>query len=163
MPVFGHTMKLSGHIPVHFEKREDGSKGVRKGGNEEIISKARKALEMGFRVVVFPEGTLSETGHLKVFRDGFFRLSKEMNAPIFPMATFGQASLFPPGDQYGTAHPGVAHIISGDIIDPAAFDTPEELRDFTKIAIRELRNSLPNIDQDIVTRPTSMALAPAQP
>lgn len=65
MPVFGTVMKLSGHIPVYFETREDGTKGVRKGGNEEIMRRAKEALEMGFRVVVFPEGSLSESRHLK--------------------------------------------------------------------------------------------------
>lgn len=85
-----------------------------------------------------------------------------MNAPIYPIASFGQSSLFPPGDQYGTAHPGIAHIKSGDIIDPTGFDSPEQLRDHTKNVIRELRNSLPNMEQDIVDRPTSMAVTAMQ-
>jgi long-chain acyl-CoA synthetase len=54
---------------------------------------AGKALDSGFNVLVFPEGTRSAGGKLARFRPGIGLLAKQSGAPVLPMAVRGLGEL----------------------------------------------------------------------
>ncbi|HET6168759.1 MAG TPA: lysophospholipid acyltransferase family protein, partial [Terracidiphilus sp.] len=54
---------------------------------------AGKALDRGFHVLVFPEGTRSDTGQLARFRPGIGLLVKQAKAPVLPVALRGLGEL----------------------------------------------------------------------
>jgi acyl-[acyl-carrier-protein]-phospholipid O-acyltransferase/long-chain-fatty-acid--[acyl-carrier-protein] ligase len=49
------------------------------------IQAARKAVQEGYLVVIFPEGELTRTGHIRAFRRGFEKVVKGTGAPIIPV------------------------------------------------------------------------------
>lgn len=48
------------------------------------LDEARRALAAGQTVVIFPEGRLSTTGHMAMFRRGFEKIAAEAGAPVIP-------------------------------------------------------------------------------
>ncbi len=49
------------------------------------LQAARTAVQEGYLVVIFPEGELTRTGHVRAFRRGFERVVKGTGAPIVPV------------------------------------------------------------------------------
>jgi long-chain acyl-CoA synthetase len=54
---------------------------------------AGKAMDRGFNVLVFPEGTRSAEGELARFRPGIGLLAKQCGAPVLPIAIRGLGEL----------------------------------------------------------------------
>jgi long-chain acyl-CoA synthetase len=54
---------------------------------------AGEAMDRGYNVLVFPEGTRSATGQLAAFRPGIGLLAKQANAPVLPVAILGLGEL----------------------------------------------------------------------
>lgn len=54
---------------------------------------AGRAMDRGMNVLVFPEGTLSPSGHLARFRPGIGLLTKLCGAPVLPVALAGVGQL----------------------------------------------------------------------
>lgn len=144
LPLFGIVMHLAGHIPVPFVKKSDGREGLPAGAGEIVKAKARESLEMGFRLVVFPEGGLSRDGTLKDFKIGMFNVAFETGSPIVPVGMWGNSGMFPPGNQFALAHAARMCIAVGDPIEPSQFESPEALRDAVHEAIETLSTGLPN-------------------
>lgn len=69
--------RLMGVIPV---SSDDGRSGML-----EFIKRARAALDDGYMVCIFAEGTLSRNGMLMEFRGGFERIVKNSDYPIIPV------------------------------------------------------------------------------
>ena len=59
------------------------------------IDFARKTLQGGTSLVVFPEGARTFTGHLGVFRKGAFQLADDLQLPIVPMTINGSFDVMP--------------------------------------------------------------------
>lgn len=53
------------------------------------IDTARKVMENGYSVLIFPEGKLSKDGKLGEFYPGFLMLSRLTDAPVIPVAVSG--------------------------------------------------------------------------
>ncbi|WFB34930.1 acyl-[ACP]--phospholipid O-acyltransferase [Kiritimatiellota bacterium B12222] len=70
-------LKLGGVIPIH---ENDNPKAILKS-----LQAARKVIEQGYIVAIFPEGHLSRTGHMLPFKPGFERIVKGTGAPILPL------------------------------------------------------------------------------
>lgn len=103
------------NIPVY---RKDKSKAG------QAIVQAKKAVEAGWSIVIFPEGTISEENipQLLPFKNGAFRLAKDLNIPILPITFTQNFHLFSdPTIILGPAHPGVVEVY----IHP--FITPQEI------------------------------------
>ncbi|MCP4446858.1 MAG: 1-acyl-sn-glycerol-3-phosphate acyltransferase [Myxococcales bacterium] len=69
--VFTRTLRYCGHVLAD--------------GAEEIIAQATDRLEMGFSVLVFPEGTRSPPGELGRLHRGAFEMAKQANVPVLPV------------------------------------------------------------------------------
>lgn len=84
-PIFGAAVKKAGFYPVS-EGLEDG------------VEHLRKKVEEGYSLMVFPEGTRSETNQIKRFKKGAFFLAEEFNLPILPIVIHGTSEALPKGD-----------------------------------------------------------------
>jgi 1-acyl-sn-glycerol-3-phosphate acyltransferase len=92
------------NIPVY---RKDKSKAG------QALGQAKKAMENGWSIVIFPEGTIPEENipQLYPFKNGAFRLAKNLNVPILPLTFTQNFHLFSdPTHLLGPAHPGVVEV-----------------------------------------------------
>ena len=80
IPVMGWLMQLAGDVPV---KRGFGPSAV------EAMAKCREILARKVSVMIFPEGTRSQTSELLPFKDGAFRLAIDAGVPILPLGLSG--------------------------------------------------------------------------
>jgi 1-acyl-sn-glycerol-3-phosphate acyltransferase len=86
LPFLGWNMKLNGYV------------GLVRGNKESIIKMMEECsawLKRGVPVLMFPEGTRSEDGAIKEFKDGAFRMAIDQNCPIIPIAVSGTAATLP--------------------------------------------------------------------
>lgn len=83
IPVMGWLMHLAGDVPV---KRGFGPSAV------EAITRCKEILSRRVSVMIFPEGTRSETADLLPFKDGAFRLAIDARVPILPLALHGTST-----------------------------------------------------------------------
>jgi 1-acyl-sn-glycerol-3-phosphate acyltransferase len=103
---------------------------------EQMMLICREWLGRGIPVLIFPEGTRSETGAMQAFKDGAFFLALETGAPIIPIAIRGTAQTLP---KHGLALQGRMDAIVEvlDPIDPAAFSSVPDLREHTRARIAD--------------------------
>jgi len=78
IPGWGRTAQMYGLIPV---ERSAGAKALRK-----MISEARKRVEQGRPLVIFPEGTRVKSGTRPPLQSGFAGLYKLVGLPVVPVA-----------------------------------------------------------------------------
>lgn len=81
VPFVGWHLKLSGHVPVD---RAAGRRGAVKA-----IKDFARVLEEGKHLLIFPEGTRSETGEVKPFKNGGFYAALRASRPVVPVAIDG--------------------------------------------------------------------------
>ena len=86
IPFVGFACERSHQIMV--DKR--GPSKVRK-----TYEDARRILEQGYSVVVFPEGARTFTGHMCKFRKGAFALADELQLPVVPLTINGSFNVLP--------------------------------------------------------------------
>lgn len=84
-PIFGGTVRKAGFYPV--------SEGI-EGGVEHLRQKVKE----GYSLMVFPEGTRSESNQIKRFHKGAFYLAEEFNLDIVPVVIHGASEAIPKGD-----------------------------------------------------------------
>ncbi len=84
-PIFGATVRKAGFYPV--------SDGI-EGGVEHLRQKVKE----GYSLMIFPEGTRSESNQIKRFHKGAFYLAEEFNLDILPVLIHGASEAIPKGD-----------------------------------------------------------------
>jgi uncharacterized protein len=84
-PIFGGTVRKAGFYPV--------SEGL-EGGVEHL----RQKVNEGYSLMIFPEGTRSESNQIKRFHKGAFYLAEEFNLDILPVLIHGASEAIPKGD-----------------------------------------------------------------
>ncbi|OXA94404.1 1-acyl-sn-glycerol-3-phosphate acyltransferase [Flavobacterium hercynium] len=84
-PIFGGTVRKAGFYPV--------SEGL-EGGVEHL----RQKVNEGYSLMIFPEGTRSESNQIKRFHKGAFYLAEEFNLDIVPVLIHGASEAIPKGD-----------------------------------------------------------------
>lgn len=80
---------------------------------------ARKKLEKGWSLIIFPEGGIPDGNRPNMipFKDGAFRLAKETNTPILPITYVNNYKLFTdPSDILGSCRPGFSKVIIHPVI-----------------------------------------------
>jgi 1-acyl-sn-glycerol-3-phosphate acyltransferase len=82
IPVLNFIFRTMRAIPIAPAKENAAMK-------ERAFDEAAKALKAGEIVGIFPEGRLTETGDLNVFRPGLQRILEQSPAPVVPMALRG--------------------------------------------------------------------------
>ena len=73
---------------------------------------ARKALEEGWSIVLFPEGGIPDDNRPSMipFKEGAFKLAKSAKVPIVPVTFLDNHHIFSDPDQLGLAHPGISRV-----------------------------------------------------
>lgn len=86
MPFVGMVLILTKSIPVYRESLRSGSK---------FIAHAEAEVNRGSSILLFPEGTRSKTGTMRIFKEGAFLLAKRTQTPIIPIIHTGSENAFP--------------------------------------------------------------------
>jgi 1-acyl-sn-glycerol-3-phosphate acyltransferase len=86
VPFIGWALSLNRYIRI---KRGDLD-GIR-----QMMQDCRAALRAGSSVLIFPEGTRSETAELRPFLSGAFTLAKRAQVPILPIVIHGSRDALP--------------------------------------------------------------------
>lgn len=81
MPVIGFFLRAAGVIPV---SAEDSRRALLAS-----IDAAVEAAKAGEVVVIFPEGKLTRSGHMDVFRSGLERIAARAQVPVVPAHLLG--------------------------------------------------------------------------
>lgn len=92
------------HIAVNRSSRTGSARAFLRAGH---------ALDQGFSVCIFPEGTIPMSApRMMNFKDGAFRLAVEKQVPIVPITFLDNWRLFgDPEDLLSRGHPGIARTI----------------------------------------------------
>lgn len=85
IPFLGWHLRLAGHVPVDRNQGKEAASAV--------VEAFTSVLDEDKPLLVFPEGTRTEDGNLRPFKDGAFRAAVEADAPIVPVAIRGTFSL----------------------------------------------------------------------
>jgi 1-acyl-sn-glycerol-3-phosphate acyltransferase len=81
------------------------------------FSDAGKKIDEGLSVVIYPEGTISESGKLRPFKNGAFKLAIEKQVPIIPVVNLNNWHFLQNGGFFKShGKPGVPKIYVGDPI-----------------------------------------------
>lgn len=79
IPVLGWLFKLAKAIPIAPQKEDPAI-------YEQAFARARKVLEDGDLVCIFPEGAITKNGELGEFKGGVMKLLETHPVPVVPMA-----------------------------------------------------------------------------
>ena len=97
------------------------------------VAEAQRVLANGTHITTFVEGTRSPDGRMLPFKKGPFFLAKASGALCVPISIYGTETILRKGSQ--RIHPGDAHVIFHEPIDPANYATREELTRAVRAAI----------------------------
>ena len=88
------------HIYCLFLNRNDRRDAVK------MLREGAEILKRGHSLFIFPEGTRNKGSELKPFKTGAFRIAKDAQVPIVPVAIKGTADIFEnnPGKKLTPAH-----------------------------------------------------------
>jgi 1-acyl-sn-glycerol-3-phosphate acyltransferase len=89
IPFLGWHLRLAGHVPVD---REAGSRAA-----AQVIGRFEEVLKGGKPLLVFPEGTRSEDGIVRPFKNGGFHAAIRAGVPVVPVALEGTHQLMKKG------------------------------------------------------------------
>jgi 1-acyl-sn-glycerol-3-phosphate acyltransferase len=89
IPFLGWHLQLAGHVPVD---RTVGSRAA-----VEAIARFEEVLRRGKPLLIFPEGTRSEDGVLRPFKNGGFYAAIRAGVPVVPVALDGTHLLMKKG------------------------------------------------------------------
>jgi len=129
VPVVGWSMSLAGYIPVDRDNPAEAVKSM---------DAASRKMGEGISVIIFPEGTRSETGALLPFKRGAFMLARKSGVPIVPVAVKGTNTIMKKGGFL--VSPARVTISIGRPI-PVGQSDEKELRNMTKRQIEEMMAS----------------------
>lgn len=89
IPFLGWHLQLAGHVPVD---RQAGSRTA-----AQVIGRFEEVLKGGKPLLVFPEGTRSEDGIVRPFKNGGFYAAIRAGVPVVPVALEGTHQLMKKG------------------------------------------------------------------
>ncbi len=131
IPFVGTACEFAGHIMVDRSS---------KASIRQTMHKAEKTLKGGMSLVVFPEGSRCEDGHMRPFKRGAFLLAEELSLPVVPLTIDGAFSLMSKNDI--NIHPGkVTLTIHKPILPPA--DGKYDLEVLMKESYNRIASALP--------------------
>jgi long-chain acyl-CoA synthetase len=108
----------------------------RESGFRQSFAYAGEAVDRGFSIIIFPEGTETTDGELQPFKAGIGLLASELNVPIVPVRLRGLFELKKRNKRF--VKPGTVSITFGDPIEFSPDHTPADIT-------RELERRLKSI------------------
>ena len=136
IPIWGTMLRFFNAIPVY---RRNKNKAIQAIKNAETIIK-----DMGYHVVIFPEGTRTTNGKLQKFKKGGFHMAINTGVPIIPIAVKGGFEFKPKTRWY--IKPSIIDIEVGKPIDVTKYSVSEldQLITHTRNTFLELLNEREN-------------------
>jgi 1-acyl-sn-glycerol-3-phosphate acyltransferase len=138
IPFFGPAWKASGHISIDRSNRNSAIRSLDQATR--LVQQDRSS------VVVFPEGTRSETGELLPFKKGAFMLALHAGMEIVPVGLSGGRRILKKNDW--RVHSGEINVRFGRPIPTASYsvDNREELIARVHAEVKNLMNGHPPTD-----------------
>ncbi len=123
IPLIGWNMSLNRYIRL---------KRGHKGSIREMYTACERHLREGSSIFLFPEGTRSETGKMREFKEGAFVLAKRHQVPILPIVINGSKNALPKDSLnfHGTTH------VRLDVLPPVLPET------FVDTTVEDLKNEI---------------------
>ncbi len=139
IPFLGWHLKLAGHVPVD---RGSGSRAA-----AQVIARFVEVLKDGKPLLVFPEGTRTESGSMKPFKNGGFHAAVRAGVPVVPVALQGTFDLMKRGARdTGADNDRRVRVVIGKPLfakqEGKEAQRVADLRDRTHAAVAELLQSV---------------------
>ena len=143
IPLIGKACESAGHIMVD----KSGPKAIHK-----TYEQARKVLQDGVSLFVFPEGARTFTGHMAKFRRGAFQLADELRLPVVPVTIDGSFDVLPrqKGINFVTWH-RLRLVIHAPI--PPSGQGPEDVQSTLEQSYETIMQDLPSHYQGFEANP----------
>ncbi len=119
IPFVGWNMHLNRYVSL---VRGDRASVVK------MLGECSALLRKGSPVLFFPEGTRSQDGNLRPFKDGAFELALEHGVPLIPVAVHGTGAALPKHGMVLQEHVD-AWVQVMEPLDPAQYGSVDALRD----------------------------------
>ena len=107
-------------------------------GFRRSFAHAGEAMDRGYSVLIFPEGTRTRDGRMHSFRSGIGLLAQDSAVPILPVALVGLGDLRVAGRGWFRSGKLTVHI--GELIHPTPTEDPSQLTARLEQAVRALLN-----------------------
>lgn len=133
VPLIGWSMTLAGYIAID---RENAAEALRS------MEAAAAKIRNGTSVLIFPEGTRSDTGKLLPFKRGGFMLAAKSGVPIIPVAVSGTNVIMKRGRV--SVRPASVRVRFGRPIETGGAED-KHLRNRTKEAIEALYTDIQGV------------------
>jgi 1-acyl-sn-glycerol-3-phosphate acyltransferase len=131
VPGLSRLIRLLRAFPVDLEGRDPGA-----------VREARRLLEAGAVVMIFPEGGRTMDGALGRFLPGAFRLAATVGAPVLPVTITGGHESWPPGR--ALPRPGrITITYHAPLSAPPGADSRAAARDLAERARAAIASALP--------------------
>jgi len=88
IPLFGMAMSRIGMVEVDRKAGRAAHYAINEG--------ARKTMERGWSLMIYPEGTRPRDGVMLPFKKGAFSIARKLGAPILPTAIIGSRAVWKP-------------------------------------------------------------------
>jgi len=145
-PILGRAMRLGSFIPVDRGNRDAGIAAVRE---------AKKVIDQGVSMTIFPEGKRSFDGKLLPFKRGPFYLAMECGLPVVPITILGTETAMPKGRF--AIQPKLVTVTFHVPIDPAQFTDRDALMQAVR---RSIDAGLPAQSRESPALPLAATIAP---
>lgn len=133
IPLIGWSMSFAGYIAID---RENAAEALRS------MEAAASRIRSGTSVLIFPEGTRSDTGKLLPFKRGGFMLASKSGVPIVPVAVSGTNVIMKRGGF--SVRPASVRVSFGRPIETNGAED-KDLRNMTKQAIEALYTNIQGV------------------
>lgn len=140
IPFLGWHLQLAGHVPVD---RRAGSRAA-----AEVVKRFEEVIHQGKPLALFPEGTRSEDGIVRAFKNGGFYAAHRTGVPVVPVALEGTHRLMKKGS-INTGY-GRIPVKVGKPIAVRKGMKVADLRDMAHAAVVDLHRSIGGYVPDIV-------------
>jgi 1-acyl-sn-glycerol-3-phosphate acyltransferase len=138
IPILSYSMRLAKFISVDRASRQ---------GAADSLKQSLRFLEEGLSFAVYPEGTRSPDGRLRVFKRGAFVMAIQAGVPIVPVSIVGAQKIMPRGEW--AIHPGEIVIRFSPAVDPSRY-TVRTLSELLARVHAEVAAGLPSDQQPVV-------------
>ncbi len=137
LPFIGMVLSLTNAVKIRRESLRSGA---------QFLSQAEVEIKKGSSILLFPEGTRSETTEMRPFKEGAFFLAKKTGSGIIPIVLMGTEKTFDRGSWVlkGKAH---IHIRVLDEI-PARELKNLEVKEIMALVRKQMEEGLAQLEQD---------------
>lgn len=131
IPIVGLIMRLNKYIPLERGNRDS---------IEQMYSLAEESLNNDISILIFPEGTRSEDGRIKKFKEGAFKLSMETKKNILMLILDNAYAVLPKNSIFFERRTKVKIKVIGEIDYIKREDFDEAINRVEEIYKKELEN-----------------------